>query len=355
MAEDDDTEKTEDPTAKKLEKAAQQGQVASSQEIKNWAILLGATLMVIALAPWLTGRIYLVIRTFLESPHAIATDVRGIQHVFSDLIGSVGLVVLPVMGLMFVLAIGASLGQTGFIWSPEKIQPKLTKFNPISGAKKLFSGNQLLELVKGLLKIIIVGVVAFAVAIPLLSDLETLVGRDLLHILDRMWLLAIGLVMGTVGVMTVVAVLDLFYVRWKHNKDLRMTKQEVKDERKNQEGDPVIKSKLRSIRMQRARVRMMAALEDATVVVTNPTHYAVALKYSMEDTQAPILVAKGLDKLALRIREKAEEHDVPIVENPPLARALYAGVELEQEIPEEHFKAVAEVIGYVMKLKGKLN
>jgi len=355
MAEDDSTEKTEEPTPKKLEKAAEEGQVASSQEIKNWAILLGATMMVIALAPWMAGRIYLIVRKFLESPHAIDTDIYGIQHILAGLIEGVGVTVLPFMGLMIILAIGASVGQSGFTWSPKKLSPKLSKFNPISGAKKLFSVTQLLELVKGLVKIAIVGAVGFAVSIPLLSDLETLVGRDLLHILDRMWLLAIGLIMGTVGVMTVVAVLDLFYVRWKHNKDLRMTKQEVKDEHKNQEGDPVIKSKLRSIRMQRARVRMMAAVEDATVVVTNPTHYAVALKYSMEDTQAPILVAKGLDKLAFRIREKAEEHDVPVVENPPLARALYAGVELEQEIPEEHFKAVAEVIGYVMKLKGKLN
>ena len=352
---DDESEKTEEPTDKKLQKAAEQGNVVSSQEVKNWAVLLGATLVVIALSPWMVDRIYMVLRKFLESPHMIETDVMGIQHILADLIKTVGVTVLPVMGLMVILAIAASAGQSGWVWSPSKLEPKWSKFNPISGAKKLFSPNQILELVKGLVKLAIVGVVSYAVAIPLLSDIDLLVGRELLDILDRMWLLAIGLIMGTVGVMTVVAVLDLFYTKWKHNKDLKMSKQEVKDERKGQEGDPVVKGKLRSIRMQRARVRMMAAVEDATVVVTNPTHYAVALKYSMEDIQAPRLVAKGLDKLAMRIREKAEEHDVPIVENPPLARALYAAVELEQEVPEEHFKAVAEVIGYVMKLKGKLN
>ena len=355
MAEDDDTEKTEEPTDKKRQKAAEQGNVANSQEIKNWSMLLGATMVVVALGPWMANRIYIIVRKFLESPHGMETDIQGIQLIFSHLIEEVGITILPVMGLMIILVILASVGQTGLVWSPAKLEPKWSKFNPISGAKKMFSVTQMLELVKGLVKLGIVGAVSVVVSIPLLSDVELLPGREILEILNRMWLLAIGLALGTVGVMTVVAVLDLLYTRWKHTKDLRMTKQEVKDERKGQEGDPLVKSKLRSIRMQRARVRMMAAVEDATVVVTNPTHYAVALKYSMEDTQAPVLVAKGLDKLAMRIREKADEHDVPIVENPPLARALYAAVELDQEIPEEHFKAVAEVIGYVMRLKGKLN
>jgi len=355
MADDDDSEKTEDPTSKKLEKAAEQGNVVSSQEVKNLAVLFGAAMVVIVLSPWMIDRIYLTIRKFLESPHLIETDIMGIQQILAGLLQDVGITVLPVMGMMMILAIAASAGQSGWVWSPSKLEPKLSKFNPISGAKKLLSVTQILELVKGLVKLGIVGAVSVAVAIPLLSDIELLVGRELLGVLNRMWLLAIGLITGTVGVMIVVAALDFFYTQWKHNKDLKMSKQEVKDERKGQEGDPVVKGKLRSIRMQRARVRMMAAVEDATVVVTNPTHYAVALKYSMEDMEAPRLVAKGLDKLAMRIREKAEEHDVPIVENPPLARALYAAVELEQEVPEEHFKAVAEVIGYVMKLKGKLN
>ncbi|MCW9039352.1 MAG: EscU/YscU/HrcU family type III secretion system export apparatus switch protein, partial [Rhodospirillales bacterium] len=170
---------------------------------------------------------------------------------------------------------------------------------------------------------------------------------------DRMWLIAILLIVSVTGIMTVIAALDFVYQRHSFTKKMRMTKQEVKDEHKQAEGDPAIKAKLKGIRMQRARTRMMAAVPEADVIITNPTHYAVALTYKLEEMQAPRLVAKGVDHLAFRIREIAEENDVPVVENPPLARALYATVELDQDIPYEHYKAVAEIIAYVMGLKGQ--
>jgi flagellar biosynthetic protein FlhB len=174
------------------------------------------------------------------------------------------------------------------------------------------------------------------------------------QILDRIQLVAILLTAGTVAVMTVVAALDYAFQRRSFIKQMRMTKQEVRDEHKQAEGDPQIKARIRRLRMERAQKRMMAAVPEADVVITNPTHFAVALAYEMETMSAPRLVAKGADVLAQRIREIAEENQVPLVENPPLARALYASVELDQEIPPEHYQAVAQVIGYVMRLKGEL-
>jgi flagellar biosynthetic protein FlhB len=186
------------------------------------------------------------------------------------------------------------------------------------------------------------------------SDFVALAAVDIFAMLDYLRRETVRLTFIVLLIVTVMAAADYVYQRWSFLQQMRMTKQEVKDEHKQTEGDPMIKSRLRSLRMQRARQRMMAAVPKASVVITNPTHYAVALKYDMDAMGAPILVAKGADLIALRIRELADENEVPIVENPPLARALFATVELDQEVPPEHYKAVAEVISYVMKLKGSL-
>jgi flagellar biosynthetic protein FlhB len=185
----------------------------------------------------------------------------------------------------------------------------------------------------------------------ILPNLTSFEGEQVLNLLLS---LSMRVLIGVLSVMTVIAALDFLYQRQQHTKQLRMSRQELRDEYKQTEGDPMIKARLRQIRMERARKRMMAAVPEADVVVTNPTHFAVALKYDPERMQAPILVAKGADSMALRIREIAKEHNVPIVQNPPLSRALYNGVDLDQEVPAEHYKAVAEIIGYVMRLKGKL-
>ena len=221
-------------------------------------------------------------------------------------------------------------------------------------SKNKFSMRQLVEFVKGIVKIVLVAVVAIGLAVPLFDDITLAPLTDLMWSLHRLHRIALWIIAGTVGVMTVIALLDYAFQKYSHTKKLKMTKQEVKDEYKQAEGDPQIKAQIRRIRTQRARQRMMAAVPTADVVITNPTHYAVALQYKMDEMAAPKLVAKGVDTLALRIRQVAEENDVPIVENPPLARALHAAVELDEEIPPEHFKAVAEVIGYVMRLRGKL-
>ncbi|MEE8214176.1 MAG: EscU/YscU/HrcU family type III secretion system export apparatus switch protein, partial [Alphaproteobacteria bacterium] len=212
----------------------------------------------------------------------------------------------------------------------------------------------LMEFLKGILKLLAVGVVSFSMALPMLKDLTLIPYYEITQMMDRINIIAILLAVGTVGVMTVIAALDFAYQKYSFKKQMMMSKQEVKDEQKQSEGDPQIKARIRKVRMERAQQRMMAAVPEADVVITNPTHYSIALEYKMDDMTAPKLVAKGIDHLAMRIREVAKAHDVPIVENPPLARALYAGVELDEEIPPEHFKAVAEVIGFVMRQRGTL-
>nr|NIR60380.1 flagellar biosynthesis protein FlhB [Gammaproteobacteria bacterium] len=243
----------------------------------------------------------------------------------------------------------------GLVFSTEPIAPKLEKLSLAKGLKRLFSSRSLVEFLKGLAKISIVTAVVVLLLWPEQEVIPNVTAMTAAQFVGMLQGLAVRILVAVLAVMTVIAVLDFLYQKHQHLKRLRMSKQELKEEFKQTEGDPMIKARLRQIRMERARRRMMAAVPEADVVVTNPTHYAVALKYDPQMTEAPVLTAKGIDSIALRMREVAEQHDVPIVENPPLSRALYDNVELDQEIPPEHYRAVAEVIGYVMRLKGKLN
>ena len=354
MAEEDDASKTEEPTPKKLAEAKRKGSVAQSQEIKSWAILLGASGVLIFLAPVMANGVRIAARPFIEKPHAIDFNFGELREVFVQISLDVFLILAPLMGIMVILAIAANIGQFGLTLSSEKIKPDPGKVNLIKGTKKVFSFKSVVEFIKGIFKLSLVSLVAFGLSIPFLSDVQLLPQMDFLFSLQRIYEIAIVLVVGTVGVMTVLAFLDFLYQRQTFMKQMRMTKQEVKDETKQQEGDPQVKARIRQIRMERARERMMQAVKDADVVITNPTHFAIALKYELGEMNAPVCVAKGVDYLAFEIRREAEEHDVPIVENPPLARALYDTVELDEEIPTEHFKAVAEVIGFVMRQRGDI-
>jgi flagellar biosynthetic protein FlhB len=223
----------------------------------------------------------------------------------------------------------------------------------MAGLGRIFGVQGLITLGKALVKIVLVGGAAFLAVWPELRRLELLITVDLLDLLALLARVALLLAGGALAMLAVLAVADLFYQKWDFIRNQRMSKQEVKDENRQSEGDPHVKMRIRQIRMERSKKRMMAAVPTASVVVTNPTHYAVALKYA-SGMPAPKVVAKGLDLVALKIREIAREHGVPIVENPPLARALHQAVELDREISPEFYKAVAEIIGYVMRLKGKL-
>ncbi|MAO55674.1 MAG: flagellar biosynthesis protein FlhB [Rhodospirillaceae bacterium] len=354
MAEEDDSQKTEEPTPRKLSKARDEGQVAPSQEIKHWMILMGGAGMLLFLAPAIARDITAICRRFVQGSYAIPTDMEHMRLLFSDVALQVFIILSPAFGLFIVLALIANVGQFGLIWSVKKVSPKPSKISPLSGVKRLFSSQGVMEFVKGILKLTLVSLVAFGLAIPMLSDLQMLPAISPGEALHRIHEIAILMAVASFGVMTVVAALDYIFQRSTFMKQMRMSKNEVKDEHKQTDGDPQVKARIRQIRAERARQRMMAAVPKADVIITNPTHFAVALEYKMESMPAPIVVAKGQDHMALKIREIAEENEITIVENPPLARALYGSVEIDQEIPPEHFKAVAEVIGYVMRLKGKL-
>ncbi|NVK17429.1 MAG: flagellar biosynthesis protein FlhB [Methylocystaceae bacterium] len=355
MAEEDDASKTEEPTEKKLSKAKDEGQVSQSQEIKSWSSFFSAAVFVIFLGPLFAESIIKPISFFISDGYQISVDRHNLSVLFERLLTDMGLRVLPLLVIFMITAVLAGVMQTGLIWAPKKIQPKFENISLKKGIKKIISTRSVMELVKTIFKMTIVGAIAFGVIIPIFYDLEVIPSYDVFHILELMYDIAVIMLVGVTAFMTVIAVIDYAYQKYTFLKQMRMTKQEVKDEHKQAEGDPQIKAKIRQLRMERARQRMMASVPTADVIVTNPTHYACALEYKQDMMSAPKLVAKGMDNLALRIRSLAEENEVPIVENPPLARALYASVEIDEEIPAEHYAAVAEVIGYVMRLKGQIN
>ena len=355
MAEDDDNaSKTEEPSDKKLSKAREKGQVAQSQEIKTWMVLLGGTIGFALMAPAMLRDVRNISQRFIERPEDMPFDLEHLRQMLANVLVELGWALAPFMGLLLLVAILGNVGQFGLLWAPEKIKPDLSKISIIKGFKNKVSAKALVEFLKGVAKLGVVSLAGVGLAMPLLSDIALLSAQDVIYSLERIHEVTLALAAATLAVVTAIAALDFMFQKHSFTKQMRMTKQEVKDEHKQSEGDPLIKSRIRRLRMERAQHRMMANVPKADVVITNPTHYAVALEYKMDDMSAPRLVAKGVDFLAARIREVAEEHGVPLVENPPLARALYASVELDQEIPTEHYKAVAEVIGYVMRLKGRL-
>ncbi|MFL2771890.1 MAG: flagellar biosynthesis protein FlhB [Rhodospirillaceae bacterium] len=352
MSEDKDS-KTEEPTAKRMGKARSEGDVPQSQEVKTFAMLLAGLIVIGTMAPTIAAELADYLTVFLERPHTIPFEAEGIRLLFVEVSLAISLLLALPMALFVFAAIASGIAVNGLLWTPKKLSPKISSLSPISGFKKLFSSQSLVEAGKGIVKIIIVGVLVAFVIVPLFRHPDQVVDRHIILTLSEIHWLVILVLFLVVIIMALIAMADLTYQRWQHKEKLKMTKQEVKDEHKESEGDPKIKSRIRALRMERHRQRMMAAVPNASVVITNPTHYAIALKYDINDMHAPILVAKGADYLARRIRQIAEENDVPLVENPPLARALYASVEVDQEIPEEHYKAVAEVIGYVMQMKGQ--
>ncbi|KIL97308.1 Flagellar biosynthesis protein FlhB [Paramagnetospirillum magnetotacticum MS-1] len=353
MAEDSD-DKTEEPTDRKLSQAREQGNIPTSQEVKMWASLVGALVIITLFAPYMARDMGRLLLPFIEHPHAFPMEQSDVGNLLSMItMDMLKILVLPMM-MLVVLALVSAMGQSGLMFLPDKLTMDFSKLSPMKGITRIFSGRNLVEFAKSLFKVSAIGFVIFLVLKSHMSEYAGLAALDLMAVLDYMRHQVIAMIMIVVLMVFVLAAADWFYQRWAFNQQMKMTKQEIKDEHKQTEGDPMIKGRLRALRMQRARQRMMAAVPKASVVVTNPTHYAVALQYDQDSMGAPVLVAKGVDLIAKRIRDLATENEVPIVENPPLARALYATVELDEEIPPEHYKTVAEIIGYVMKLKGEL-
>ncbi len=353
MADDQDS-KTEKPTSKRLEKAREEGNILQSTEVKTAASLLGILVVVWMIVPSMMQNMRIYMAGLLQDSGQIRVGSEVEARTLLVEVGmQVGLFLALPLAVMLLLGVSATVVQTGFAFSSKRIKPDLKKLNPLSGLKRMFSMNNLVEFIKNLAKMSVVGIICYLSLKPKLKELEHLAGLDMTLTLKYTHDVIVDLMISVVIFVVALAAADYFYQRYSYIKRLKMTKQEVKDEHKQSEGDPMIKSRLRSLRVQRSRQRMMAAVPKADVVVTNPTHFACALKYDGETMNAPVLVAKGQDLVALRIRQVAEENEVPIVENPPLARALFASVDLDREIPAEHYKAVAEVISYVMRFKGK--
>jgi flagellar biosynthetic protein FlhB len=351
--ETEDAQKTEEPTPRRLEEARRKGQVASSREVNHWFIILAGAISFMALAPGMGKGVVSALSPFVTQPDLFVASPNSLGAALKGMLGDVLLAVLPIIALTVVAAILAGVVQSGLVFSTERIKPELSKISIAKGMKRLFSMKSIAEFVKSVLKLIIVGSVVAMLFIPIFDDLPSITTMSTIDAMALLQSLAVRLFIGVLAVMTVIAVIDFLYQRFEHMKSLRMSRQEIKDELKQTEGDPQVRARLRQIRTERARRRMMAAVPDADVVITNPTHFAVALKYDPAAMTAPRVIAKGADLVAERIRDLARENDIPLVENPPLARALYSSVELEQEIPTEHYKAVAEIISYVFRLKGR--
>ncbi|MBO5621324.1 MAG: flagellar biosynthesis protein FlhB [Butyrivibrio sp.] len=353
-------EKSEQPTAKKLDDARKEGQVAKSQEVATAFSLLALFVILRIFYPFMGNNFKSIFERVYNNIPVVARTYDGflpvatITSILSNAILTMLLLTAPFLIIGFLIAFLCDLVQVGFKPTSKPLQPKLSKLNPISGMKKIFSARKLFELGKSILKLAVMAVVIYSFFTGRTESLFLLYDMPLSQAIGLMGNLIISLGLRIAAAYMVIAFIDLIYQRRKFTKDMMMTKQEVKDEYKNSEGDPAVKSAQKRRMMEASRRRMMQQLPQADVVITNPTHYAVAIKYDAEESDAPVVIAKGADYLAQKIKEIARDNDVEIVENKPLARMLYANVEVGELVPPELYKAVAEVLAYVYHLKGKI-
>jgi flagellar biosynthetic protein FlhB len=350
----DDSQRTEEPTSRRLVEAHKLGDVVQSAEVTTFVILSAGALSLAVFGHSVASGFAARFTIFLQQPDRFAADPASMIALLQNVLVAIGTILAPIFALLMALAVGSHLVQHRLVFTDERLKPDFTKLNPMSGLKRMFGFDGVTNLAKGLLKIAVVGTVTWMVLWPERGHLGALLGLSPLAIADAMISLLMKVLIAALSVLAVIAAADYFLQRIRFMQRNRMSRQEIKEEFRQAEGDPAVKAKIKQIRTERARRRMMAQVPEASVVIMNPTHFAVALKYESGKMAAPVCVAKGVDALALRIREVAEEHGVPIIENPPLARALYASVELDETVPPEHFKDVAQVIGYVMRLTGKI-
>lgn len=351
----DGAEKTEQATPKRLNEARDRGQVAKSMDVTTAAILLIGGLSVFMFINSISNNVMDLSRSVLGNISNITLTEQSIPTYFTKFALFLFKVVGPVIIFIFIIALVAEIAQVGFKIATKKFtEGSHIKqiFNPFQNLKRVFfSSYSLFELGKGILKIIILGLVAYSVLQTKDKELVSLLQMPFNEIVKLMFRISLELVWKMGVVYLLIAAADYFFQKWKFKNDMKMTKQEVKEEWKQMEGDPLIKSRIRSMMRGRLRQIMLKNVPSADVIVTNPTHFAIALKYDQKEMSAPRVIAKGVDYLALKIREIASENDVPIIENPPLARQIYYNVEVDQEIPEELYQAVAQVLAYIYSLR----
>jgi flagellar biosynthetic protein FlhB len=349
VAESDASAKTEEATPRRLEEARRNGDVAKSSDVPGWASLAAVTLVLISMGGALSANLAMQLAPFVAHPDSFHLADGGAVQVMRQALLAGAPFIAAVLGAAVLAGISGNLIQTGFLFTPSKLAPDISRLSPMKGFQRLFGIDGLVHFLKSGLKIGLVGAVAWFAIKPHLEDFQKLVSVDPLSMLVVAMDMLRALFFAVLALLGVGAGADWFWQRFRFAQRMRMSKEELKDDFKQTEGDPHIKARLRQMRMERAKRRMMQNVAKATVVVMNPTHYAVALRYETGETAAPVCVAKGLDFLALRIREVAEENGVAVIEDPPLARALYATVEIDEAIPHEHYQAVAKVIGFVMQ------
>lgn len=354
MAEDSDAEKTEAATGRRLEQAREEGQVPQSRDLLTFLVLVCGVLGLWSLGGWMSERVLSILRQGFQFERETAFDSKLMLEGFYSQFSQSLLTVVPLFGLLLLAALAAPILLGGFVFSPKALGLKFDRMNPIKGLGRMFSLHGLVELVKSLLKTFVVGGMGVFVVYREHEHVFSLMGMSLERALPEFFstllMAALLIVLG----LALIAMIDVPFQLWQYHRKLRMTKEEVKRESKEQEGDPHIKARVRSMQREMARRRMMSEVPKADVVVTNPTHFSVALRYDAERMGAPVVVAKGRGEVALKIRELAAEHNVPLLEAPPLARALYAHCELEQAIPAQLYTAVAEVMAYVYQLNNWL-
>ena len=355
MAEDPEGggEKTEDASGRKLNKAREEGQVAKSTEISSVFVLLAGILAIYASIGFMYENAVEVFRFNFKFDWPLEIGVLDIVNLIAYHGQKVFLMVLPIFAVAYIVALAANIAQVGFTISWKSLEPKLSKLNPINGFKQKFSSRAVVELVKTLIKVGVVAGVCYLGTKAVLSNLVTIHDNSLEQILLFLLIESFWIFIKVCLIMILIAILDYTYQKWKFLEDQKMTKKEVKDERKQTEGDPAVKSRIRQLQMQAARKRMMAEVPEADVVVTNPTRLAVALKYDNTQMDAPMVIAKGAGAVAKNIRRIATENDIPLVEDKPLAQNLYKYVDIGEEVPLEYYQAVAELLAYVYRLKNR--
>lgn len=349
MAADDD-ERTEEPTQRRLDEARRKGDIVYTPEVGAAFSLIGVTIILATLAGPISNSIARSFVVFLQSPDQFSTDPMALRQLIASVAMHAGGAVAMAALALALAGIAARYVQDMPTFSGEKLSPDLNKLNPFEGAKRVFGPAAFANFTKSLIKFVVVGAALVSALWPhdnSLANLSLLDPAALPRFLNDK---AVTLVASLATAATLLALADYVFTRQSYRKRLRMSRREIREEMRQSEGDPMVRMKLRQIRTERARRRMLANVPKATVVIANPTHFAVALRYEQGETAAPICLAKGVDEVALRIRAVAEENDVPVIEDPPLARALFAAADVDEPIPRAHYEAVAKVIGVVMRL-----
>jgi flagellar biosynthetic protein FlhB len=353
MAEASFEERTEQATPKRRQEAKHKGQIARSREIPSVLILLGGMTVLLFFGAAMTLQLSRVMVQWLGRMATVSVQWEGLQALSWEMVVSFLTIVGPVLAVVFAVAVLGYTAQGSNVFSAELVKPDWKKLNVVSGLKRMFTLPSVVELAKSLVKLVIVGWIAYVTIKKEWPDILLLFGQDAGNVFHFVSALSLRLLLRTILVMVVLAALDYAYQRWTYEKNLKMSKQEVKEELKQTEGDPIIRSRIRTVQRQLARQRMMAEVPKADVIITNPTHLAVALLYDRKTMEAPHVVAKGAGVIAQKIIEVGRSHQVPIVENKPLARMLYKAVDLGKGIPSSLYHAVADILAYVYQIKRK--